>query len=264
LGDGLTYFRARYFDHSLGRFIGRDPNKALPWDLDEAFKVSSIYSQQHRNPTLVKLVSSLSNEAKKRLAKIVERGEVISTYMKMPIAKDGYQDGMNLYESYYVPNSLDPSGMDSPACDVGLAKTVMETQCILRTCAKHDKCYHDNNCNAGSWMHNLQQAWITVAGSANRMNFSCPNDTPCSKCNENAVGEIAKCTLTLGHSINWADPPYYDGVTDTFFFSPDDLRMNNSTDRPSSAFPVPDPNNPFPNGFNGQAYGSGMFGGSRW
>ena len=62
---GLAYFRARYFDHSLGRFIGRDP-----WQIAES----------------------------------------------EPSALDGYQDGYSLYQAYYVPNGLDPTGMDYLAC----------------------------------------------------------------------------------------------------------------------------------------------------
>jgi hypothetical protein len=65
------------FDTGLGRFVGRDPWKKRP---DFNFAAYHL---------VVKQTGGLN----------------------APKALDGYQDGMSLYNGYFVPNSLDPSGM---------------------------------------------------------------------------------------------------------------------------------------------------------
>nr|MDA3959686.1 RHS repeat-associated core domain-containing protein [Planctomycetota bacterium] len=77
---GLSYFRARYFDHGLGRFIGRDP-------LQRSYSL--------RRGAL---------EAMGKSSEALWLGP-------HPMAGDGYQDGYSLYQAYFVPLATDPTGM---------------------------------------------------------------------------------------------------------------------------------------------------------
>ena len=74
-GSGLYYARARMYSSKLGRFIGRD-------------------------------LFRRSNGADSSLFVGVFSPKLIY----IPKSRDGYQDGVNLYNSYFSPNSLDPSG----------------------------------------------------------------------------------------------------------------------------------------------------------
>jgi RHS repeat-associated protein len=204
----LWYFRARYYSGSLGRFIGRDPWARQP-----------VINQEKPGKLLIINGSRLETYAFKNLSK-EERKRSVSNkpfiqaeevkFIGMPQSGDGYQDGMLLYGAYFIPNRLDPSGMDSPACDVGSLKTVLETECGLRCCAKHDKCYHDNNCTAASWLDNFNPFY---------------HFCPCAKCNKDVVLCIKNCAATDGESMNKDDPRYYDAKTDTFFNDPNDPRV---------------------------------------
>ncbi len=206
---GLVYMRSRYLSASLGRFLQRDmcPKIARYQDY-----------------------SNLRSEQKREIAK---RAITVDPLVRqtMPRAGAGYQDGMNLYNSYFIPNTTDPLGMDSPGCDLGAAQSIMETNCILGCCANHDKCYHDNNCSFTSWFGNLTPFW------------KC---SPCMKCNRDVYQCVLNCANPLG---SWPEAPglYYDGVTDTFFNNPRDPRMGNSTTgTPRANLPPPYPEVPAP------------------
>jgi hypothetical protein len=138
----------------------------------------------------------------------------------------------NIYREYFIPSTVDPTGMDAPGCDVGWARSVVETTCGLFCCATHDKCYHDNGCTSSSWLTNL-------------IPFAC--ESPCSKCNSEVADCLTNCALPWGY---WPDEhdAYYDGTTDTFFSDPNDPRMGNSTTgEPRNDLAVPSsPSEPTP------------------
>ena len=99
---------------------------------------------------------------------------------------------MYVYVSNDPISAYDRLGLDSPGCDgVGVIPG-WENDCRLKCCAKHDKCYYDNNCKATSWFSLLNP-------------FRCSND--CDKCNKDAVD----CTLACfgGGDPNQPDDEKY-------------------------------------------------------
>jgi RHS repeat-associated protein len=118
---GLWYFRARYYSGSLGRFIARDP-----WMQAESDAFISLVRERiekttreldairvHRFRELSSYPPKL-HELEARLRVEVALEQAIAG--KLPLAKDGYQDGMNLYGSYFIPNATDPMGTNLAAC----------------------------------------------------------------------------------------------------------------------------------------------------
>ena len=75
---GLWYFRERYVNSGLGRFIGRDP-------------LATLNSRQILSPL-----------------------DIGDGAIGLPSAGMGYQNGMSLYGAYFVPEFADPTGMLSP------------------------------------------------------------------------------------------------------------------------------------------------------
>jgi RHS repeat-associated protein len=132
----------------------------------------------------------------------------------------GFEGGINIY-GYTSNNSInykDPSGLDSPGCDVPQwAKSKTEANdCFLKCCAVHDKCYHDHECSYTSWSGNF------LGGVVSRI-------FPCVRCNDAAVLCFARCTT------KWkpTNPPgkYYCGKDDFWFDSVVNPHMSHSTDR---------------------------------
>jgi RHS repeat-associated protein len=87
----LWYFRARYYSGGLGRFVNRDPYQT---EID-TLQADSAFEKK-RGTTL--MLSSISGK------------------MFNPLAGDGYQDSMSLYQGSFIPNRMDPYG-EAP-CDV--------------------------------------------------------------------------------------------------------------------------------------------------
>ena len=76
---GLSYFRQRNYSATLGRFIGRDPWRSI----------------------------ANGNKA------IARANDGLRIAAHSPASRDGYHDGMGLYGAYYIPNGVDPYGMES-------------------------------------------------------------------------------------------------------------------------------------------------------
>ena len=95
----------------------------------------------------------------------------------------GELGGINLY--CFVENSpvfyYDYLGLNNPGCDVIGALS----DCQLRCCAEHDKCYDDNDCSWLSW---------------------CSPIPPCRGCNDDAAGCFAACLFGIGPKDG---PKYY-------------------------------------------------------
>jgi RHS repeat-associated protein len=95
---GLMYFRARMYSPTLGRFVSRDPQ--------------SQYS--YSGPFVPDLLTR-SKPATRCEVSFVGRRKV-RTCLSVPASPtpmDGYRDGMSLYSGYFMPNRLDPSGMET-------------------------------------------------------------------------------------------------------------------------------------------------------
>ena len=80
---GLQYFRGRYYDAELGRFLSRDP------------KGTALDNKMMRNRYFD---LSVGNEKENIRSPKIRAGSP-------------YDEGMNLYQAYFVPNHVDPSGM---------------------------------------------------------------------------------------------------------------------------------------------------------
>lgn len=78
---GLNYVRSRMYSPTMGRFISRDPWMQFPIEANNRI-VRGEWSHQ------------------------------LYTIRFRPIPGDGYKDGLNLYGAYYIPNMVDPSGMN--------------------------------------------------------------------------------------------------------------------------------------------------------
>lgn len=113
----------------------------------------------------------------------------------------------------YVNNDpvahFDPKGLDRPGCD-GIPGA-SETPCALEACAKHDKCYRDNGCNAWSWL----EVWEPVI-------------TACKRCNCTVLAEFIGCGIWDEGFDDETTPNYYCGLHDVFFDDPSDPHMSHS------------------------------------
>jgi len=120
---GLSYFRARYLSHDLGRFMGRDPHKHVSQQLEKGT------SQDLPEKTVTIDGNTIIVE--------LRRNKIASASNYVPSAGDGYQDGYSLYSAYFVPNSLDPSGAKCiTPCGVFL---VMDSSGFIRHHQIHTK-----------------------------------------------------------------------------------------------------------------------------
>lgn len=85
---GLYYFRNRYYSAELGRFVSRDPMGETGMT-DVHLALGDFQEiRQFMEPALSQEIMALA----------------------IPVE---YKDGMNLYQGYFVPNSMDPSGLIS-------------------------------------------------------------------------------------------------------------------------------------------------------
>jgi len=136
-GTGLMYFRARYYDAQLGRFVGRDPydgsddlaGKApteyaklgLPFYYDYGAYGVNYWKFELRILEILRMIderisslikfsdfdfvrSYINNLQLKRLKFL--------TYEVSFVAGSSYTSGMNLYRGYFVVNEVDPQGED--------------------------------------------------------------------------------------------------------------------------------------------------------
>ena len=131
---GLSYFRARYMDHELGRFVGRDPVMEAPvkpempvyqGDLDDIQKLSAA----------LRLLSDLRAVQSVLISGgSLEIDSLLKGLRSRPVALDGYRDGMSRYSAYFSPNFTDPTGM-TPCRGVGDPLTTLSGfDCCLNKC----------------------------------------------------------------------------------------------------------------------------------
>ncbi|MCZ2078182.1 MAG: hypothetical protein LC130_24690, partial [Bryobacterales bacterium] len=103
------------------------------------------------------------------------------------------------YCSAKLSRRSDPSGLDSPGCDVVFSWFFPErnhlvdgskNECILECCAEHDYCFDVNNCSAFSW------GWPWGA---------------CHECNMQVAGCMAACISGTRKAEKWRKNYYRKG-----------------------------------------------------
>jgi RHS repeat-associated protein len=110
---GLDYFKNRYYDASLGRFVSRDyaarrkagsdwPQPAPDYDPNT---FEHLFAQRYGPAALNRLQFTSKYDELKSAFDVSYAAE-----MRAPAATHGYHDGMNLYAAYFVPNATDPTG----------------------------------------------------------------------------------------------------------------------------------------------------------
>lgn len=120
---GLLHARERMFSPTLGRFISRDRANQRAAKLGgnhrpDGFDVSSQVGFRFSD----------ENQVRVKATGYLRRGT-----MFVPAAGDGYQDGMNLYFAYFLPNDLDPTGNTIWVC-------IRKTACLI---GNHKYLYDD-------------------------------------------------------------------------------------------------------------------------
>jgi RHS repeat-associated protein len=100
------------------------------------------------------------------------------------IERNLYWFVMNNPNRYWDYLGLDNPGCDKPADRLTQCPDPVKKDCRLRACAKHDKCYYDNNCKASSWATTWLLNWLDGLIT-----------TPCQNCNNDAIGAVYQCEL---------------------------------------------------------------------
>jgi RHS repeat-associated protein len=140
-----------------------------------------------------------------------------------------YVDGMSLYQYVQsLPTVLsDPSGEDSPGCDLpewvggkGInEKNTPEARCMRRCCARHDAAFHDNKCTWASWSWNAAgAAGGAAAGAALSGGAAAVHGcgwglalagwiSPCADANNDVMWCFLACGLEPTH--NQGSPEWY-------------------------------------------------------
>jgi RHS repeat-associated protein len=95
---GLLFARARMYSPTLGRFVSRDPQSQY------VYSGPFISDLLTRSKPAIRCEVSLVGRKKVRMCVSIPAS---------PTSMDGYRDGMSLYSGYFVPNRLDPSGMET-------------------------------------------------------------------------------------------------------------------------------------------------------
>jgi RHS repeat-associated protein len=105
---GLWYFRARYYSGILGRFIGRDNYQREQSQSKQ--KIIDIGLPKRLPDSIPQKAKTIANN----IVTAANREEKTSQDKKAAIqamgSPRGYHDGLNLYDAYFVPNRIDPSG----------------------------------------------------------------------------------------------------------------------------------------------------------
>jgi RHS repeat-associated protein len=104
---GLYYARSRMYSAGLGRFVGRDSSRQMT----RAMVSEHIAAGDIGPPDIILLSPQIDFRA------------------LFPKSMDGYEDGMNLYHAYFIPNGTDPSGMWLVPCN-----WVEKLKCKTTTC----------------------------------------------------------------------------------------------------------------------------------
>jgi len=120
--NGLYCARARMYSAGLGRFVGRDPHKTAELTFKEAENARHLRIERFREN--LSRPSTLQAFPTERINREINQNTVLLNssintgvaLAEIPSAADGYIDGMNLYQWYFIPYSVDPTGKWNPAC----------------------------------------------------------------------------------------------------------------------------------------------------
>jgi len=126
---GLYYYRARYYDPVIGRFISKDPIGFAGGDVN-------LYRYVGNGPVLRtdptgKIDPLVGGAIALSLANIFHVGDMISD------ANGNVWGSLSEFQDY--------------ECTLPLPLSTIANQCVLNRCIRHDVCYEENKCNASSW-----------------------------------------------------------------------------------------------------------------
>jgi RHS repeat-associated protein len=173
-GTGLYYYRARYYDVGLDRFISEDPKY-------------SPYHSSYDPPTTYN--PSVSN--------YMERDPNVPLFGMRGSCPSMYVDSRLLHLYAYAngnPTSLiDPEGLTAGPQSLGCDRVPVETECMTACCNEHDQCFTRaafSFCDETTWTEQ-------IFGSGYRTRLECQSCnrrvTKCVLCCLNPIGGRKNC-----------------------------------------------------------------------
>jgi RHS repeat-associated protein len=125
--SGLYYYRARYYDSKVGRFVTKDPIGFGGGDVN-------LYGYVKNNP--------------------VNKIDPLGLYETLfgPRFEGDKSPGMNWYDAWPWNGNLFPGYTDQDWVCSPPAQALNKNKCTKKCCFNHDRCYERYGCNYSSWI----------------------------------------------------------------------------------------------------------------